>query len=186
MNYVSKTSAMHDSTRYVFVHRKDVKVSVTLFSFVKQNLKTRDSRGKRDDFLVLKRKRNFPIWLNTMTFKSRQIIKHQHPFFSSKTRLSSSPYTLLKLSLHNGRRWSCSKENNGPTRSYQTLAEIPFLPCFHSVSVRLVSGQDLQVSGCDIRDPMLSTPNRLHKDRRQKDRNKACAFICLGKEKGRE
>lgn len=30
---------------------------------------------------------------------------------------------------------------------------------------------------------MLSTPNRLHKDARQKNSNTACAFICLGKER---
>lgn len=66
------------------------------------------------------------------------------------------------------------------------LLKSPLLPRFHSVSFCLVSGQDLQVSGCDIRDSMLSTPNRLHKDTRQKNSNTACAFICLGKERGRE
>lgn len=66
------------------------------------------------------------------------------------------------------------------------LLKSPLLPRFHSVSFCLVSGQDLQVSGCDIRDSMLSTPNRLHKDRRQKDSNTACAFICLDKKGGRE
>ena len=64
------------------------------------------------------------------------------------------------------------------------LLKSPLLPRFHSVSFCLVSGQDLQVSGCDIRDSMLSTPNRLHKDARQKNSNMACAFICLGKERG--
>lgn len=57
------------------------------------------------------------------------------------------------------------------------LLKSPLLPRFHSVSFRLVSGQDLQVSGCDIRDSMLSTPNRLHKDARQKNSNAARAFI---------
>lgn len=66
------------------------------------------------------------------------------------------------------------------------LLKSPLLPCFHSVSFWLVSGQDLQVSGCDIRDSLLSTPNRLHKDARQKNRNTACAFICFGKGRGRE
>lgn len=66
------------------------------------------------------------------------------------------------------------------------LLKSPLLPCFHSVSFCLVSGQDLQVSGCDIRSSMLSTPNRLHKDARQKDSNTACAFICLGKDWGKE
>ena len=59
------------------------------------------------------------------------------------------------------------------------LLKSPLLPRFHSVSFRLVSGQDLQVSGCDIRDSMLSTPNRLHKDARQKNSNAARAFICV-------
>lgn len=66
------------------------------------------------------------------------------------------------------------------------LLKSPLLPCFHSVSFCLVSGQDLQVSDCDIRDSMLSTPNRLHKDARQKNSNMACAFICLGKKKRRK
>lgn len=66
------------------------------------------------------------------------------------------------------------------------LLKSPLLPCFHSVSFCLVSGQDLQVSDCDIRDSMLSTPNRLHKDARQKNSNTACAFICLGKKKRRK
>lgn len=66
------------------------------------------------------------------------------------------------------------------------LLKSPLLPRFHSVSFCLVSGQDLQVSGCDIRGSMLSTPNRLHKDARQKDSNMACAFICLGKDWERE
>lgn len=66
------------------------------------------------------------------------------------------------------------------------LLKSPLLAHFHSVSFCLVSGQDLQVSGCDIRDSMLSTPNRLYKDARQKNSNTACAFICLGKERGRE
>lgn len=51
---------------------------------------------------------------------------------------------------------------------------------FHSVSFCLVSGWDLQVSGCDIRDSVLSTPNRLYKDARQKNSNAARAFISLG------
>lgn len=66
------------------------------------------------------------------------------------------------------------------------LVKSPLLPCFHSVSFCLVSGQDLQVSGCDIRGSMLSTPNRLHKDARQKDSNIAHAFICLCKDWGKE
>lgn len=66
------------------------------------------------------------------------------------------------------------------------LLKSPLLAHFHSVSFCLVSGQDLQVSGCDIRDSMLSIPNRLCKDARQKNSNMACAFICLGKERGRE
>lgn len=66
------------------------------------------------------------------------------------------------------------------------LPKSPLLAYFHSVSFCLVSGQDLQVSGCDIRDPMLSIPNRLCKDARQKNSNMACAFICLGKERGWE
>lgn len=65
------------------------------------------------------------------------------------------------------------------------LLKSPLLPRFHSVSFRLVSGQDLQVSGCDIRDSMLSTPNRLHKDARQKNSNAARAFIYVrGKREG--
>lgn len=54
------------------------------------------------------------------------------------------------------------------------------LAYFHSVSFRLVSGRDLQVSGCDIRDSVLSTPNRLYKDARQKKSDAARAFISLG------
>lgn len=66
------------------------------------------------------------------------------------------------------------------------LLKSPLLAHFHSVSFCLVSGQDLQVSGCDIRDSMLSTPNRLYKGARQKNSNTACTFICLGEEGGRE
>lgn len=49
------------------------------------------------------------------------------------------------------------------------------------MSFCLVSGQDLQVPGCDRRDSMLSTPNRLYKDARQIDSNVLCEFICLWK-----
>lgn len=57
---------------------------------------------------------------------------------------------------------------------------------FHSVSFRLVSGRDLQVSGCDMRDSVLSTPNRLYKDARQKNSDAARAFISLGMKGGGE
>lgn len=59
------------------------------------------------------------------------------------------------------------------------LLKSPLLTRFHSVSFCLVSGQDLQVFDCDIRDSTLSSPNRLHKDVRQKDSSAVCTFICL-------
>lgn len=66
------------------------------------------------------------------------------------------------------------------------LLKSPLLTRFHSVSFCLVAGLDLQVSDCDIRDSASSSPNRLHKDARQKDSKVACTFICLCKVRRKE
>lgn len=125
-----------------------------------------------------------PLWLHSMPFTSRLssrniLSPHLKPnCLAALTWCSNCPGTMADTG-------PAAKKTITLHAAIKLLLKSPLLAHFHSVSFCLVSGQDLQVSGCDIRDSVLSTPNRLYKDARQKNSNMASTFICLGNESGR-